>query len=154
MCQWLRRLLLLPLIYNLIATFRVSRSFDQLVDWSFSVQIYVYHFSFIKYLAIYIFRSGKAFQRIYYSVDEKYLVAKLLQRQGFSPVLFHKLESFCCPYLHWKCGDYQQAFQSGHLSQSHTTIDVLLIRTPRADGQFIPPGDIYFVLCMSQFSET
>ena len=76
----------LPLIYNLIATFRVLRSFDQVLDWSFSVQIYVYDFSFIKYLAIYIFRSGKAFQRIYYSVDEKYLVAKLLHRQNFSPV--------------------------------------------------------------------
>ena len=43
------------------------------------------------------------------------------------PCSFHKLESFCCPSLHWQCGDYQQAFQSGHLSQTHTTMDVLLI---------------------------
>ena len=46
---------------------------------------------------------------------------------GFLTCLFHKLESFCCPSLHWQCGDYQQAFQSGHLSQTHTTMDVLLI---------------------------
>ena len=34
---------------------------------------------------IYIFRSGKALQRIYYGVDDKYLMIKLLPRQGFSP---------------------------------------------------------------------
>ena len=53
-----------------------------------------------------------------------------------SPCLFHKSESFCCPYMHWQCGDYQQAFQSGHLNQTHTTMNILL--TPRAEGQFIP----------------
>ena len=39
-----------------------------------------------QYLAIYIFSSGKAFQPIYYGVDDKYHVPKLLHRQGFSPV--------------------------------------------------------------------
>ena len=48
--------------------------------------------------------------------------------------LFHKLESFCCPSLHWQCGDYQQAFQSRHLSQTHTTMDVLLIRLGQRDN--------------------
>ena len=55
---------------------------------------------------------------------------------GFLPCLLHKLEWFYCPSLHWHCGNYQQAFQSGHLSsQTHTTMDILLM--PRTEGQFI-----------------
>ena len=50
----------------------------------FSPDLCVAFFSFK--VPIYNFRCGKAFQRIYYGVDDKYLVAKLLPRQGFSPV--------------------------------------------------------------------
>ena len=92
----------------------------------FSLDLCVAFFSFKVH--IYIFSSGKAFQHIYYGVDDKYLVVKLLPRQ--------KLESFCCPSLHWQCRDYQQAFQSGHLSQTGTTMGILF--TARAEGQFIP----------------
>ena len=85
-------------------------------------------------LCLAFFRSGKASQHIYYSVLIIFLPNCYIGR--VSLCLFHKLESFFCPSLYWQCGDYQQAFQSGHLSQTHTTMDILL--TPRAEGQFIP----------------
>ena len=91
MCQWVWRLLLLPLIY--IQPYYNFLSLE--IFWSgirlehFSPNFCVAFFSFN--VPIYIFRSGKAFQqvslyRICYSANDKYLVAKLLPTQGFSPV--------------------------------------------------------------------
>ena len=83
-------------------------------------------------LCLAFFRSGKASQHIYYSVLIIFLPNCYIGR--VSLCLFHKLESFFCPSLYWQCGDYQQAFQSGHLSQTHTTMDVLLIRLGQRDN--------------------
>ena len=136
MCQWLWRLLLLSLIYNLIATFWVLRSF-----WSgfklelFSPGLCVAFFSFK--VPIYIFRSGKAFQCIYDGVDDKYLVAKLLPSQGLSPVYSTNWSHFAALLCIDNVGIiWTRLSICGHLSQTHTTMDIIL--TLRAEGQFIP----------------
>ena len=63
-------------------------------------------------------------------------MTKLLPRQGFFPVYSTNWSHFGALLCIDNVGDYQQAFQSGHLSQTHTTMDILL--TPRAEGRFIP----------------
>ena len=85
-------------------------------------------------LCLAFFRSGKASQHIYYSVLIIFLPNCYIGR--VSLCLFHKLESFFSPSLYWQCGDYQQPFQSGHLSQTHTTMDVLVIRLGQRDNSF------------------
>ena len=66
------------------------------------------------------------------------------------PCLFHKLESFCCPSLHWQYGDYQQAFQFGHLNQTYTTMDVLLICLGQRDNSS-PWWDLVSLMYVSDF---
>ena len=76
-----------PIAFNIQPYCNFFESWDLLSGFRlelFSPDLCVVFFSFK--VPIYNFRCGKAFQCIYYGVDDKYLVAKLLPRRGFSPV--------------------------------------------------------------------